>query len=78
MSTKHGDLLRRIAAYCTRANIAPSTFGRMAINDGKLVTRLEAGRRLWPETEAKVRRFMEANPLPSRSRTRARQGAEAA
>jgi hypothetical protein len=30
----------------------------MAMNDKSFVKNLENGRRMWPETEAKVRRFM--------------------
>ena len=41
--------------------MAESTFGRGALNDWKLVGQLRSGkRRLWPETEAKVRGFMAA------------------
>lgn len=38
------DLLKRIYAHCEKRKIAPSTFGRLAINDGKLVERLESGK----------------------------------
>jgi hypothetical protein len=30
-------LLRDIADFCRRARMAESTFGRLAVNDGKLV-----------------------------------------
>lgn len=48
-----------IDAFLKRHEMAESTFGRLAINDWKLVRSLRAGsRRIWPETEAKVRAFM--------------------
>ena len=39
-------LLRDIAEYCRGAGIAESTFGRLAVNDGKLVGRLRLGGRV--------------------------------
>ena len=38
-----GTLLPRIEEYCRAAGMAESTFGRIAVNDGKLVSRLRAG-----------------------------------
>lgn len=38
--------------------MAPTRFGELAMNDRPLVMQIENGRRLWPETEAKVRAFM--------------------
>jgi len=64
-------LLRDIADYCRRARMAESTFGRLAVNDGKLVSRLRLGGRVTGETVARVRGFIErapdrpaANPAP--------------
>jgi len=51
-------LLREIADYCRDARMAESTFGRLAVNDGKLVSRLRLGGRLTTETEDRVRAFM--------------------
>jgi hypothetical protein len=43
----------------------PATkFGRLAINDPRLVGDLRNGRDLRPETEAKIARFITANPSP--------------
>ena len=36
-------LLREIADYCRAAGMAESTFGRLAVNDGKFVNRLRFG-----------------------------------
>jgi len=37
-------LLQEISGYCRRVGMAESTFGRLAVNDGKLVSRLQIGR----------------------------------
>ncbi|CAN0574643.1 unnamed protein product, partial [Laminaria digitata] len=47
---EHADLIRRIEAYCRRAEIAESTFGRRAVNDGKFVGRLREGKRVTTRT----------------------------
>ncbi|HVH80752.1 MAG TPA: hypothetical protein VM782_15255 [Stellaceae bacterium] len=51
-------LLRDIAEFCREARMAESTFGRLAVNDGKLVTRLRLGGRLTTDTEDRLRAFM--------------------
>jgi hypothetical protein len=57
-------LLRDIAAYCRHARIAESTFGRLAVNDGKLVNRLRLGGRVTTETEDRVRTFIGHQSAP--------------
>jgi len=52
------QLLPDIEAFLETHSVAPTAFGVMALNDRHLVRQLRRGRRLWPETEAKVRRFM--------------------
>jgi SAM-dependent methyltransferase len=51
-------LLRDIAQYCRAAGIAESTFGRLAVNDGKLVNRMRLGGRVTTETADRVRAFI--------------------
>jgi len=58
-------LLRDIAEYCRKAGIAESTFGRLAVNDGKLVGRLRLGGRVKTETVERVRAFIAREPQPS-------------
>src|ERR1700722_1245263 len=55
-------LLRDIAEYCRRAHMAESTFGRLAVNDGKLVSRLRRGGRVTSDTVARVHAFIEHAP----------------
>jgi hypothetical protein len=57
-----GALLQEIATYCRSVGLAESTFGRLAINDGKLVNRLRYGRRITTDTLERIRSFMAANP----------------
>lgn len=53
------DLISEIRSFCEAHNMAPTRFGELALNDKPLVSQIEKGRRLWPETEARVIRFME-------------------
>jgi SAM-dependent methyltransferase len=55
-------LLREIGEYCRRARMAESTFGRLAVNDGKLVSRLRLGGRVTAETVDRVRAFIDREP----------------
>ena len=58
-------LLRDIAEYCRRARMAESTFGRLAVNDGKLVSRLRLGGRVTTDTVDRVRAFIAREPQPA-------------
>ena len=51
-------LLDEIRLFCETHGMAQTRFGDLALNDKPFVSQLESGRRIWPETEAKVRRFM--------------------
>lgn len=57
------SLLTDIEQFIASTGMAESTFGREALGDWKLIDELRGKgrsrpRRLWPETEAKVRDFM--------------------
>lgn len=56
------QLLAEIGAYCRKAGLAETTFGRRAVNDGKLVSRLRFGGRITPATLTRVRSFIDQNP----------------
>ncbi len=45
-------------AFCKRHGVAESTFGRLAVNDGKLISRICSGSRIEPETVKRVTEFM--------------------
>ena len=51
-------LLNDIDAFLRVHKLSDSAFGRQAVNDWKLIRQLRAGRRLWPDTEGRVRTFM--------------------
>ena len=53
-------LLRDIAEFCRSARMAESTFGRLAVNDGKLVSRLRLGGRVTTDTVERVHAFIAA------------------
>src|SRR5215467_13403113 len=54
-------VLREIAEYCRRTGVAESTFGRRAVNDGKLASRLRNGGRITTDTLDRIRAFMAAD-----------------
>ncbi|HXP31974.1 MAG TPA: hypothetical protein VN832_12845, partial [Stellaceae bacterium] len=54
-------LLNEISDYCRRAGIAETTFGRLAVNDGKLVSRLRFGGRVTGDTIERVRSFIKGH-----------------
>jgi hypothetical protein len=51
-------ILAEIDVFLRTHGMKESTFGRKAAKDWKLVRELRGGRRLWPETERKLREFM--------------------
>src|SRR5215468_10320355 len=55
------DLLHEISEYCRHTGLAESTFGRRAVNDGKLANRLRNGGRITTETLDRIRAFMATN-----------------
>jgi len=63
-----GRLLEEISAYCRNNGIAESTFGRLSINDGKLMSRLRTGGGVTEETSVRIRAFMQTNRTAQRRR----------
>lgn len=57
-------LLREITDYCRRTGVAESTFGRLAVNDGKFVNRLRDGGRITTTTFDRVRSFIAGGNAP--------------
>ena len=52
------ELLEEISDFCRASGLAESTFGRAAITDGKLVSRLRNGGRITTHTLDRLREFM--------------------
>jgi hypothetical protein len=68
------QILQDIAAYCQRTGLAESTFGRRAVNDGKLVQRLREGGRITTDTFDRIRSFMAQIPSGRPALVRPRSG----
>jgi hypothetical protein len=60
------QLLEAINAYCRAAGLAESTFGRLAVNDGKLIGRLRDGGRITTATYERLQAYMAAHPPEAR------------
>ncbi len=52
------EVLQEISDFCRANGIAESTFGRLAVNDGKLAARLRDGRSVTTSTVDRLRQFM--------------------
>ena len=63
-------LLQEIEEYCQKAGIAESTFGRHAINDGKLCARLRSGKSVTLTTAKRVTEFIQNTQLPAETSSR--------
>ncbi len=62
MASSSAELLAKIASYCRETAMAETTFGRRAVNDGKLVSRLRYGRGVTIKTLQRVEDFMAEHP----------------
>ncbi len=61
MQSSTSSLMQEIQDYCQQAGIAESTFGRQAINDGKLCARLRSGKGITLATAERVQAFIREN-----------------
>src|SRR6476661_10400534 len=52
------QILQEISEFCRVRGLAESTFGRRAVNDGKLASRLRNGGRITTDTLDRIRGFM--------------------
>src|ERR1035441_8835752 len=55
------QILQEISEFCRQRGLAESTFGRRAVNDGKLANRLRNGGRITTDTLERIRSFMTRN-----------------
>src|SRR4051794_27447278 len=58
---KNEDILSQIAEFCRHADMAESTFGRRAVNDGKLVHPLREAKRNTVDSLNRIEGFMPAS-----------------
>ena len=54
-------LLEQIEAHLERTRVAPSTFGRLAAGDPRLVADLRAGRQLREATRSRIMHYLREN-----------------
>ena len=52
------SLIEEIETFLRESGMGASYFGKLATGNSELVARLKQGRRVWPETEQKVREFI--------------------
>src|SRR5215471_18383346 len=57
-ATTSDQVLGEIRDYCRATQTAESTFGRLVVNDGKLVSRLRDGAKITTGTLDKVRAYL--------------------
>src|SRR5438477_9018680 len=57
-ATTSDQILGEIREYCRATQTAESTFGRLVVNDGKLVSRLRDGAKITTGTLDKVRAYL--------------------
>src|ERR1700724_2848307 len=60
-SMKNDEILSQISQFCRQADMAESTFGRRAVNDGKLVHRLREGKRITIDTLDRIQAYIAAS-----------------
>ena len=65
---KNDQLLAQISEFCRQVDMAESTFGRRAVNDGKLVARLREGKRITIDTLELIQAYI-ASSMPGGSST---------
>src|SRR5258708_4921211 len=58
---KNDQILSQISEFCRQADMAESTFGRRAVNDGKLVHRLRKGKRITIDTLDRIQAYIAAS-----------------
>lgn len=51
-------LISEIETFLAETGMSPYRFGFEAVRNGRLVDRLRNNRRIWPDTEDRVRAFM--------------------
>lgn len=60
MSNYSNSLLTEIEVFLSETRMSASYFGKLASGNSELVKRLRDGRRIWPETDVKIRAFIMA------------------
>lgn len=69
-----GELLARVESFIAQHSLPPSTFGRLTIGDGNLVSDLQKGRSLTLKRAKKVCDFMSEYNRKSPTKAKAQKG----
>src|SRR5262249_54216821 len=56
-------LVKEIETFCRQAGLAETTFGRQAVNDGKLMRRLREGKGITLKTMERARSYMQSHSI---------------
>lgn len=70
MNIMHPTLLSEIDKFLEESGLSETYFGKQAAGNSEVVSRLRAGGRVWPETEAKLRSFILMRQNIARSKKR--------
>lgn len=62
--TTRETILAEIEAFCRQQGMAESTFGRLAVNDGKFVDRLREGKNIGLNTVDRVSDYIAKQNAP--------------
>lgn len=54
----HPTILPEIEAFLKETGMGPAYFGKKAVGNSEIVSRLRKGRPIWPHTEQRLRVFM--------------------
>lgn len=58
MAQEQRTLISEIEAFLADTGMGESYFGKKAVGNSEIVSRLRDGRRIWPDTEDRVRAFI--------------------
>ena len=75
---KNDQILSQITDFCRQADMAETTFGRRAVNDGKLVHRLREGKRITIDTLDRIQAYIAASTRRAAAAARPRSAARKA
>lgn len=71
MSNTTVKLIEEIRTFLNVTQMGKTYFGKKSIGNSELVNRLEKGGRIWPDTERRVREFMDNYRQNSKKRNSA-------
>ena len=75
---KNDQILSQITDFCRQSDMAETTFGRRAVNDGKLVHRLREGKRITIDTLDRIQAYIAASTGRAAAAARPRSAARKA